>query len=198
MVVRCSHLKTWNYNCKKNNGCGDDGHILLSTRTEEDLREISDHYKQIIKPLYDYTTKHSQKLFLYSASGKGFGNPKLPTKGSYQMSSPVVDSNDDEFKRSKRPRVTTPDNTIYPYLEVNISIKNSKTHLVHYRRLYEIENISDEPICEVIHGIATDGETHLMISILKSMMRRINHYRYLAYLLISHFRRSLRPCLTTQ
>jgi hypothetical protein len=176
---------------------GDDGHTLLSTRTAEDLREISDHYKQIIKPLYDYTTKHSQKLFLYSASGKGFGNPKLPTKGSYQMSSPVVDRND-EFKRSKRPRVTTPDNTIYSYLEVSISIKNSKTHLVHYRRLYEIENISDEPICEVIHGIATDRETHLMISILKSMMRRINHYRYLAYLLISHFRRSLRPCLTSQ
>ena len=136
---------------------GDDGHILLSTRTAEDLREISDHYKQIIKPLGDYTTKHSQKLFLYSASGKGFGNPKLPTKGSYQMSSPVVDRND-EFKRSKRPRVTTPDNTIYPYLEVSISIKNSKTHLVHYRRLYEIQNISDEPIYEVIHGIATDVE----------------------------------------
>jgi class 3 adenylate cyclase len=53
---------------------GDDGHILLSTRTAEDLREISDQYKQIIKPLYDYTTKQSQKLFLYSAYGKGFGN----------------------------------------------------------------------------------------------------------------------------
>ena len=136
---------------------GDDGHILLSTRTAEDLREISDQYKQIIKPLYDYTTKHSQKLFLYSAYGKGFGNPKLPIKGSYQMSSAVVGRNDG-FKRSKRPRVTTTDNTIYPYLEVSISIMNSKTHLVHYRRLYEIENISDEPIYEVIHGIATDVE----------------------------------------
>jgi hypothetical protein len=136
---------------------GDDGHILLSTRTAEDLREISDQYKQIIKPLYDYTTKHSQKLFLYSAYGKGFGNPKLPIKGSYQMSSAVVGRNDG-FKRSKRPRVTTTDNTIYPYLEVSLCIMNSKTHLVHYRRLYEIENISDEPIYEVIHGIATDVE----------------------------------------
>jgi hypothetical protein len=57
---------------------GDDGHILLSARIAEDLREISDQYKKIIRPLYDYTTKHSQKLFLYSAYGKGFGNPKLP------------------------------------------------------------------------------------------------------------------------
>ena len=85
---------------------GDDGHILLSTRTAEDLREISDQYKQIIKPLYDYTTKHSQKLFLYSAYGKGFGNPKLPIKGSYQMSSAVIGRND-ESVRSKRPTVTT-------------------------------------------------------------------------------------------
>jgi hypothetical protein len=65
---------------------GDDGHILLSARIAEDLREISDQYKQIIRPLYDYPTKHSQKLFLYSAYRKGFGNPKLPTKSSYQMS----------------------------------------------------------------------------------------------------------------
>ena len=62
---------------------GDDGHILLSARIAEDLREISDQYKKIIRPLYDYTTKHSQKLFLYSAYGNGFGNPKLPTKSSY-------------------------------------------------------------------------------------------------------------------
>jgi len=73
------------------------------------------------------------------------------------MSSAVVGRND-EFKRSKRPRVTTTDNTIYPYLEVSISIKNSKALLVHYKRLYEIQNNSDEPIHEVIHGIATDVE----------------------------------------
>jgi hypothetical protein len=135
---------------------GDDGHILLSARIAEDLREISDQYKQIIKPLYDYTTKHSQKLFLYSAYGKGFGNPKLPTRGSYQMSSAVVGRNE-EINKIKRPAVIT-DTTIYPSLEVNIAIKNSKTLLVHYKRLYEIQNISDEPIYEVIHGIATDVE----------------------------------------
>jgi hypothetical protein len=135
---------------------GDDGHILLSTRTAEDLREISDEYKQIIKPLYDYITKHGQKLFLYSAYGEGFGNPKMPIKGSYPMSSAVVGRNN-EFKRIQRSTVTTY-SAIYPYLEVNISIKSSKTLLVHYRRLYEIQNTSDEPIYEVIHGIATDVE----------------------------------------
>ena len=132
---------------------GDDGHILLSSRTAEDLREISDQYKQIIKPLYDYTTKHSQKLFLYSAYGKGFGNPKLPIKGLYQMSS----GRNEEIEKIKRPAANI-NTTLYPSLEVNLSIKNSKTLLVHYKRLYEIQNISDKPIYEVIHGIATDIE----------------------------------------
>lgn len=136
---------------------GDDGHILLSARIAEDLREISDQYKKIIRPLYDYTTKHSQKLFLYSAYGKGFGNPKLPTKSSYQMSSSAVVSRNEELKKIKKPTVSI-NTPIYPSLEVNISIDNSNTWLVHYKRLYEIQNIFDEPIYEVIHGIATDVE----------------------------------------
>ena len=80
---------------------GNDGHILLSARIAEDLREISDQYKQIIRPLYDYTTKHSQKLFLYYAYGKGFGNPKLPTKSSYHMSSRLLLA---EMRNSRRPK----------------------------------------------------------------------------------------------
>ncbi|MGC2382946.1 MAG: adenylate/guanylate cyclase domain-containing protein [Nitrososphaeraceae archaeon] len=133
---------------------GDDGHILLSRRIAEDLREISDEYKSIIRPLYDYTTKHSQKLFLYSAYGKGFGNAKLPNKSSNQMSSAIVGGKDGFVKSEKI--ALTASGTIYPSLEVDISIKNFKTMLVHYKRLYEIQSLSDDPIYEVIHGIATD------------------------------------------
>jgi Adenylate and Guanylate cyclase catalytic domain len=132
---------------------GDDGHILLSRRIAEDLREISDEYKSIIKPLYDYTTKHSQKLFLYSAYGRGFGNARLPSKGSNELSSAVVGGRNDTLKSKL---VLSSSGTIYPSLEVNISIRNLKTMLVHYKRLYEIRNLSDEPIYEVVHGIATD------------------------------------------
>lgn len=134
---------------------GDDGHILLGRRIAEDLREISDEYKSIIKPLYDYTTKHSQKLFLYSASGRGFGNARLPNKNSNQMSSAIVGARN---KTINSKLALTSSGTIYPSLEVNISIKNLKTMLVHYKRLYEIRNLSDEPIYEVVHGIATDVE----------------------------------------
>ena len=46
-------------------------------------------------------------------------------------------------------------------MEVNITIKSSKSQLVHHRRLYEIKDTSENPIYEVVHGIATDVETNL-------------------------------------
>jgi hypothetical protein len=46
--------------------------------------------------------------------------------------------------------------TVYPYLEVNVTVKNSDTMQLNTKRLYEIENISDEPIHQVLHGIVTD------------------------------------------
>jgi hypothetical protein len=72
-------------------------------------------------------------------------------------SSALVSSRNEELKKTKRPTysINTP---IYPSLEVNISINSSNTWLVHYKRLCEIQNSSDEPIYEVIHDIATDVE----------------------------------------
>jgi len=48
--------------------------------------------------------------------------------------------------------------TLYPSMEVNISIQDPERIHVRYKRVYEIANISDEPIYEVLHGIATDVE----------------------------------------
>lgn len=128
---------------------GDDGHILLSARISEDLREISDYYKQILRPVQKYTIKHGQTISLYSAHDKGFGNPRPPaTKSSLEKTTE---------KTTKFPTAVT----IYPYMEVNISIKNPISQLVHYKRRYEIKNTSENPIYEVVHGIATDVETNL-------------------------------------
>jgi adenylate/guanylate cyclase family protein len=129
---------------------GDDGHILLSSRISEDLREISDYYKQILRPLQEYSIKHGQTISLYSAYDNGFGNPKPPaTKSSVEKTI--------HEKNTKYPAAVT----IYPHMEVNITIKNPKSQLVHYRRLYEIKNTSENPIYEVVHGIATDVETNM-------------------------------------
>ena len=124
--------------------------FYLSSRISEDLREISDYYKQILRPVKKYTIKHGQTISLYSAYDKGFGNPRPPaTKSSVEKTI--------QEKNTKYPTAVT----IYPYMEVNITIKNPKSQLVHYRRLYEIKNTSENPIYEVVHGIATDVEMNL-------------------------------------
>ena len=129
---------------------GDDGHILLSSRISEDLREISDYYKQILRPVQKYSIKHGQTISLYSAYDKGFGNPRPPaTKSSVEK---TIRERNANFPTAV---------TIYPHMEVNITIKSPKSQLVHYRRLYEIKNTSENPIYEVVHGIATDVEANL-------------------------------------
>jgi len=127
---------------------GDDGHILLSPRLAEDLRELSDEYRKIIKPVHDFTIKHGQTILVYSAYGDDFGNPKHPTKGAAQRSK----YGEEIIKMQKT--------TTYPYLEVNLEILDPKKMLVQHKRTYEIANKSDDPIYHVLHGIATDVEKH--------------------------------------
>ena len=81
---------------------------------------------------------------------RDLGNPSPPaTKSSLDKTI--------REKNSKYPNAVT----IYPHMEVDITIKSSKSQLVHYRRLYEIKNTSENPIYEVVHGIATDVVTNL-------------------------------------
>lgn len=123
---------------------GEDGHILMSARTAEDLRQLSYEYKKIIKPLHDYTTKHGQSLLVYSIYGTGFGNPHPPARGAVQRSKMM--------REAAKLRKTT----MYPDIRVDVTIIDARKMLVHYKRRYEIENISEKPIHKVLHGIATD------------------------------------------
>ena len=56
---------------------GDDGHILLSPSLAEDLRSLSDEYRDVIKPVHDVVLKHGMTMLLYSAYGEGFGNKSI-------------------------------------------------------------------------------------------------------------------------
>lgn len=125
---------------------GEDEHILLSTRMAETLRELSDEYKVMIRPLHDYGIKHGQTMLLYSAYGKDFGNPKIPEKGLLQRS------------KAGRAVITLKKTTVYNDIDVELSIRNPKTMLTHHRRRYGVECVSEDPIHEVFHGIGTDVE----------------------------------------
>jgi len=134
--------------CRRVMDFGDDGHILLTPRLAEDLIELSDEYKQYIKPVHDFTIKHGQTILIYSAYGDGFGNPNHPSKGEAQRSK----MGEEVIKRQKT--------TLYPQIKVSLTVKDSETMLTHHKRYYEIANISDDPIYQVLHGIATDVEKY--------------------------------------
>lgn len=125
---------------------GDDGHILLSPRMAEDLLEISDEYRSIIKPLRELTIKHGQTILVYSAYGKDFGNKNDVTK------------NDEQKSRLGEEIAKLSKTSFYPCVEVHLKLKNASNMIVHHKRIYELVNISDEPITHVMHGIGTDVE----------------------------------------
>ena len=123
---------------------GDAGHILVSQKMAETLRELSDEYKVLIKPLHDYNFKHGLTMLLYSVYGDGIGNPATPTKNLSQRSKIA------ETLRQLRLY------TVYNWLDVSLEIKDVKIMLVHHKRVYYVSCTTNEPIETVLHGIATD------------------------------------------
>ena len=123
---------------------GDDGHILLSPTLAEDLRSLSDEYHGIIKPVHDVILKHGHTMLLYSAYGDGFGNSKHPEKGAS-----VRSKYGEEIIRLQK-------TTLYSSIDVELTVLDTEKMLVQHKRTYEVVNISNEPIKNVLHGIATD------------------------------------------
>ncbi len=123
---------------------GDDGHILLSPSLAEDLRSLSDEYNGIIKPVHDVILKHGTTMLLYSAYGEGFGNSKHPEKGAS-----VRSKYGEEVLRLQK-------TTLYPSIDLILTVLDVEKMVVQHKRTYEVVNISNEPIKNVLHGIAMD------------------------------------------
>ncbi len=123
---------------------GDEGHILVSQRMAETLRELSDEYKQLIKPLHDYTIKHGQVMLLYSVYGSGIGNPEIPRTNMSQRSKIST-----EMMKRKLVMVSNK-------VDVVLQINDPKTMLTHHKRFHGVQNIGEDAIKTILHGIATD------------------------------------------
>lgn len=123
---------------------GDDGHILMTPTMAGDLRSLSDEYRHIIHPVHDVVLKHGFTMLLYSVYGDGFGNKKHPEKGKADKS-----KFGEEVLRLQK-------TTLYPSVNVELSVIDPKKMLVQHKRTYEVVNTSNEPIKNVLHGIAMD------------------------------------------
>lgn len=140
---------------------GDDGHILMTPTMAGDLRSLSDEYRHIIHPVHDVVLKHGFTMLLYSVYGDGFGNKKHPEKGKADKS-----KFGEEVLRLQK-------TTLYPSVNVELSVIDPKKMLVQHKRTYEVVNTSNEPIKNVLHGIAMDvNKDDIMILTSKCMMRK--------------------------
>jgi hypothetical protein len=123
---------------------GDDAHIMMSPTMAEGLRTLSDEYRQIIHPVHDVILKHGYTMLLYSVYGEGFGNRKHPEKGAS-----IRSKYGEETIRLQK-------TTLYPSLCVDLNLMDPKKMRVQHKRTYQVANISNEPIKNVLHGIAMD------------------------------------------
>ena len=123
---------------------GDDAHILMSPSLAEDLISLSDEYRAIIKPVHDVVLKHGTTMLLYSVYGDGFGNSKHPEKGAS-----IRSKYGEEILRLQK-------TTMYPSIDLILTVMDPKKMIVQHKRTYEVANISNEPIKKVLHGIAFD------------------------------------------
>ena len=123
---------------------GDDAHIMMSPTMAEGLRTLSDEYRQIIHPVHDVILKHGYTMLLYSVYGEGFGNKKHPEKGAS-----IRSKYGEEIIRLQK-------TTLYPSLCVDLNLMDPKKMRVQHKRTYQVANISNEPIKNVLHGIAMD------------------------------------------
>ncbi len=123
---------------------GDDAHILMTPTMAGDLRSLSDEYRQIIHPVHDVILKHGFTMLLYSVFGDGFGNKKHPQKGA------------DTRSRYGEETLRLQKTTLYPSVTVDLSVIDPKKMRVQHKRTYEVANTSNEPIKNVLHGVAMD------------------------------------------
>ena len=123
---------------------GDDAHILMSPSLAEDLISLSDEYRAIIKPVHDVVLKHGTTMLLYSVYGDGFGNSEHPEKGAS-----IQSKYGEEILRLQK-------TTMYPSIDLILTVMDPKKMIVQHKRTYEVANISNEPIKKVLHGIAFD------------------------------------------
>ncbi len=125
---------------------GDENHIFMTSEMADALFQLSDDYKKIIHPLHNYKIKHQQTLLIYSIYGENFGNPKRPVKGLQ------IEEKMEKLIHGLKNKIA------YKNVEFNLFLEDTKTNLLKTKKNYFIENISDEPIFEVVSGIITSVE----------------------------------------
>ncbi len=116
---------------------GEKMHILATSRIADDISILTSDYAKIMHQIGDYGIKHGGRLFLYNIYGEGFGNESKP---------PDTESPD------------APTRTfVFTKIEMRNEITDPKTMMVHHTWVWELVNVTKEPIDHVFYYIVGDS-----------------------------------------
>jgi hypothetical protein len=121
--------------------------ILASARIANDVRSLRSEYKSILHPIGDYTLKRGLKSLLYNVYGEGFGNKKPPYQGKIEKST-VDEENTKSLNMLFHNRA-----------ELSLEILDVQTMLTHHSVLWDLTNISKDPIERIMYYLDGDVPT---------------------------------------
>ena len=121
-------------NCGPNN-------IFASERIAKDLRSLSEENKATMKPIGEYFIKHG-KLGIYNIYGQEFGSKNIPKDNKI-----IPPKEEDPWKKI---------NHEFNNVEVGLEITDSKSMMIHHTWVWDIRNISKEPLEALFYSIGGD------------------------------------------
>ena len=119
--------------------------IIASARIANDVRSLRPEYKSILHAAGDYLLKHGNKSLLYNVYGEGFGNKRLPSEGKIEKS------------RVEEEVIKSVNMFFHNRAELKLEIIDPVNMLTHHSILWDLTNISKEPIERIMYYI--DGDT---------------------------------------
>ena len=122
-----------------------DMNILASSRFADDVRALSPEYKEIMRPIGDYSIKHDEQLQLFNVYGEGFGNKLAPKKAK-------IIKHQESFEDSLRAKSVFLFNTI----DIILDVQDPKTMMTHHTWIWNLINISKETRDQVFYYL--DGD----------------------------------------
>ncbi len=108
-------------------------HILATDTIADAVRKLSSDYNAILHPIGNYEIKHGEWIFIYNIYGEGFGNKENP---------PTPDKPSHRFHFTK--------------MELKTEITDQKTMMAHHTWLWELVNVTPEPVDKVFYFL--DGD----------------------------------------
>jgi hypothetical protein len=122
-----------------------DMNILATARFANDVRTLRPEYRKYMHPIGDYKIKHGEKILIYNIYGDNIGSKKVPSPDKKQQSK----ADEEVLKTSSR--------FLFNHVGVELDILDPKTMLTHHTMIWNMVNISNDPIERIFYYL--DGDS---------------------------------------